>query len=367
MSGSDERFMALALSLASRGLGDVWPNPAVGCVIVANGRIAGRGFTAPGGAPHAETLALEQAGARARGATAYVSLEPCAHHGKTPPCVDALIEAGIGRVVSAISDSDPRVAGRGHQMLRAAGVELRIGVLAEEARELNAGFLLRVEEGRPFVTLKLAHSFDGRIATASGESKWITCSEARRIVHSMRAHHDAVMIGAGTARTDDPLLTVRGSGATRQPVRVVISSELDLPQKGQLARTARDVPLWLLHGAEAGSETIAFWRNLGARTFEVRGIGNDGHLDLLAALSTLGEQGLTRVLCEGGGALAASLLRAGLVDELAGFSAGRILGAEGRPAVGAMGIGSLADAPHFDLKEVRPAGSGVLHIWKPAR
>jgi len=364
LSGPDERFMALALSLASRGLGNVWPNPAVGCVIVNDGRIAGRGRTAPGGAPHAETQALAQAGARAREATVYVSLEPCVHHGKTPPCARALIKAGVGRVVSAISDSDPRVAGRGHRMLRDAGVELRTGVLAEEARALNAGFLLRMEKGRPLVTLKLAHSFDGRIATASGESKWITCSESRRIAHSMRARHDAVMIGAGTARADDPLLTVRGLGVNRQPVRVVLSSNLDLPQDGRLARTARDVPLWLLHGGEVGAEAIAAWRGLGARTFEVRGMGNDGHLDLRSALSALGEQGLTRVLCEGGGALAASLLRAGVADELVGFSSGRVLGAEGRPAVGAMGIGRLAEAPHFGLKETRPAGSGVLNVWK---
>ena len=206
---SHERFMAHALALGRRGLGRVWPNPAVGCVIVQDGRIVGRGFTQPGGRPHAETMALAQAGDAARGATVYVTLEPCSHHGQTPPCAQALIDAGVAHVVGAIQDSDPRVNGAGFDMLRAAGIKVTTGVCAEIAAEDHAGFFAKTTLGRPFLTLKLANSFDGRIATASGDSQWITGPQARRLVHGMRANHDAVLVGAGTARADDPMLTVQ--------------------------------------------------------------------------------------------------------------------------------------------------------------
>ena len=200
---TDQRFMALALTLGRRGQGASWPNPAVGCVIVNEGRVVGRGFTQAGGRPHAETVALEQAETRTRGATAYVTLEPCAHHGETPPCAEALIAAGVARVVGAVEDSDARVAGQGFAMLREAGIEVITGVLADHAARDHAGFFLKTEIGRPWVTLKMASSFDGRSATATGQSQWITGPEARRVVHAMRARHDAVMIGAGTARADD--------------------------------------------------------------------------------------------------------------------------------------------------------------------
>ena len=221
----DLRHMDHALRLARRGLGNVWPNPAVGCVIVADGRIAGRGWTQPGGRPHAERMALDMAGPAARGATAYVTLEPCAHHGRTPPCAEGLIRAGVARVVTALTDPDPRVAGRGHAMLRAEGIEVTEGVRAEAAAALQRGFLSRVTLGRPMVTLKLATSFDGRIATATGESRWITGGAARRHVHLLRLTHDAVMVGAGTARADRPALNVRGFGPVRQPVRVVLAND----------------------------------------------------------------------------------------------------------------------------------------------
>src|SRR6056297_3629384 len=257
--------MRLALSLGRRGMGQCAPNPAVGCVIVQGERIVGRGWTAPGGRPHAETQALAQAGAAAQGATAYVTLEPCAHHGKTPPCAEALIAAQVARVVASFDDNDARVAGRGFAMLRAAGIEVTTGVMAEEAARDLAGSLMRNETGRPFVTLKLASSFDGRIATATGHSQWITGPEARRAVHGLRASHDAVMVGAGTARADDPALTVRGLGLDHQPVRVVVSRRLDLPRDGKLARTAGEIPLWLCHGPEADASRLAAWRDLGAR------------------------------------------------------------------------------------------------------
>ncbi|ARE40071.1 Diaminohydroxyphosphoribosylaminopyrimidine deaminase [Rhodovulum sp. P5] len=362
---TDARFMALALSLGARGQGRVWPNPAVGCVIVKDGRVVGRGWTAPGGRPHAEPQALAQAGAAAQGATAYVSLEPCAHHGKTPPCAEALIAARVARVVTAIEDPDPRVAGGGHAMLRAAGVEVVTGVLADVARRDHRGFLLARMEGRPTLTLKLASSFDGRIATATGESQWITGPAARRMVHALRARHDAVLVGGGTARDDDPSLTVRGLGVAHQPVRVVCSRRLDLPLDGQLGRTARDVPVWLCHGPGVAPDIAAAWQALGARLIEVA-VGPGGQLDPAAILSALGAAGLTRVFCEGGGSLAASFLSAGLVDELVGFTAGLALGAEGRPSLGAMGVDRLAEAPRFQLCETRIIGGDVMHRWARA-
>ncbi len=362
---SDARFMALALGLGRRGMGRTWPNPAVGCVIVKGGRILGRGWTQPGGRPHAETVALAQAGAHAAGATAFVTLEPCAHHGQTPPCTDALIRAGIARVVTPLTDSDPRVNGEGIARLRAAGIDVTLGVIAEQAAEDHAGFFLRVAQGRPFLTLKLASSFDGRIATATGESQWITGPDARRQVHGMRARHDAVMIGAGTARADDPMLTVRDMGLTRQPVRVVVSRRLDLPLMGQLARSARAVPLWICHGPDADPALVEAWQGLGARLL-VCPVGG-GQMEAGGVLKRLGAEGLTRVFCEGGGALAASLLNADVVDRLVGFTAGVTLGAEGQPSLGAMGVDRLAEAPRFALRSSRSIGVDVMHEWGRAR
>lgn len=323
-----------ALRLARRGLGNVWPNPAVGCVIVAAGRVVGRGWTQPGGRPHAERMALDAAGAAARGATAYVTLEPCAHHGRAPPCADALLAAGVARVVSALTDPDPRVAGRGHARLRAAGIEVVEGVRTAEAAELQRGFLSRVTLGRPMVTLKLATSFDGRIATAAGESRWITGEAARRHVHLLRLTHDAVMVGAGTARADLPALNVRGFGPVRQPVRVVIANAPipALPPEGP-----DHGPLWVLPGP------------------------------VEAVLAELGRRGLTRVFCEGGGQLAAALLAAGLVDELVGYTAGVVLGGDGRAAVAPLGLGALAEAPRFRLAETRALGGDVVHRWLALR
>lgn len=353
--------MALALSLGRRGQGTCWPNPSVGCVIVRDGRIIGRGWTQPGGRPHAETEALAQAGAAAKSATAYVSLEPCSHHGKTPPCAEALIAAGVARVVSAIEDSDPRVAGQGFAMLREAGIEVTTGVLAEQAAHDHAGFFLKTEQGRPFVTLKLASSFDGRIATETGHSQWITGPNARRVVHAMRASHDAVMVGAGTARVDDPTLTVRNMGVQHQPLRVVVSRHLDIPLMGQLARTASEIPVWLCHGPHPDPDRARAWEGLGARLIPCALDGH--HVDAADLLQQLGQAGLTRVFCEGGSALAGSLLASDLVDELVGFTAGLTIGAEGLSAVGALGLDTLDAAPRFDLIETRVIGGDILHRW----
>jgi len=353
--------MALAIALGARGLGRTWPNPAVGCVIVKDGVIRGRGWTQDGGRPHAEPVALAQAGAGARGATAYVSLEPCAHHGKTPPCAETLISAGVARVVTALTDPDPRVSGAGHAMLGAAGVTVTTGILADEATAQQIGFLTRIRHGRPMVTLKLATSMDGRIATAAGESQWITGAEARRIVHLMRARHDAVMVGGGTARADDPRLTVRGLGATRQPVRIVVSRRLDLPRDGALAGTAGDAPLWLVHGSSAPEAARMGWAAMGARLIEVAEDANG--LDPAALFAALGGEGLTRVFCEGGGQFAAALVAADIVDEVCHFTAGLALGQDGRPALGALPFGRLADAPRFRLASMQPAGADTLTRW----
>jgi diaminohydroxyphosphoribosylaminopyrimidine deaminase/5-amino-6-(5-phosphoribosylamino)uracil reductase len=357
--------MALALSLGRRGQGTCWPNPAVGCVIVNEGRIVGRGWTQPGGRPHAETVALAQAGVSARGATAYVSLEPCAHHGKTPPCAEALVKAGIACVVAPITDSDPRVAGQGFALLREHGVAVRTGVLAEQAAQDHAGFFSKTEQGRPLVTLKLASSFDGRIATASRQSQWITGPQARRLVHAMRARHDAVMIGAGTVRADDPSLTVRDLGIDGQPIRVVVSRHLELPLLSQLARTAKKTPLWLCHGASVDAERIRAWEQVGARLMPCDLHGTQ--VDPADVLRQLGAAGLTRVFCEGGSALAASLLAADLVDDLVGFTAGFAIGAEGLPAIGALGLDDLNTACRFDLIETRAIGPDIMHRWRRSR
>lgn len=351
--------MALALSLGRRGMGRVWPNPAVGCVIVKDERIVGRGWTADGGRPHAETRALAQAGSAAEGATAYVTLEPCAHQGQTQPCAHALIDAKLARVVIATGDPDTRVAGRGIAMLRSAGISVDLGVLEAQAMHDHAGFLLRVTQQRPFVTLKLAGTLDGRIATATGESQWITGTAARRDVHLMRARHDAVMVGAGTVRADDPTLTVREVGITLQPVRVVLSRAMKISAQSQLAQTATEVPVWLCHGETAD---IVEWTVKGA--VSVPCATGSGQIEPRAAMTALADKGITRVFCEGGGMVAASLLHANLVDQIVVFSAGAAIGAEGTPMLAAMGIDRLAAAPRFELDSVRQIGADIRHIWR---
>jgi diaminohydroxyphosphoribosylaminopyrimidine deaminase/5-amino-6-(5-phosphoribosylamino)uracil reductase len=334
-------------------------------VIVKDGKVLGRGWTQNGGRPHAETEALAQAG-DAKGATAYVTLEPCAHHGKTPPCANALVTAGITRVVSALDDPDSRVAGQGYKILRDAGVEVTEDVLVDAAADLNQGFLLNRTIGRPMFTLKMASSIDGRIATATGASRWITGPEARRQVHLMRARHDAVLIGAGTARADDPLLDVRDMGMEGDnPVRIILDGGLSLPLTSRLARTAKDVPLWICHRTGLDKARLKTWEEIGATLIEVAH-SEAGELDLSDMAIQLGKRGLTRVLCEGGGRIASSMIASELVDTLVTFTAGLAIGSEGGSVFGPLQINALVDAPRFDLVESRTVGRDIMTTWKPS-
>lgn len=358
----DARHMDRALALGRQGLGSTWPNPAVGCVIVQDdGRVVGEGWTQPGGRPHAERQALDRAGAAAKGATAYVTLEPCAHHGKTPPCTDALIAAGIARVVAPFADADPRVSGQGFARLREAGIAVATGIGTDAAAQDHAGFFCRLSSGRPLMTLKLATSLDGRIATANGDSQWITGAETRAGVHRLRACHDAVLVGAGTVRADDPLLTVRGIDVPRQPVRIVVSRRLDLPTDGRLGRTLDQAPVWLCHSDDAPIDAREAWSGIGAKLLHLPLDGRQ--VDIVALMQRLGREGLTRVFCEGGGELAASLITADLVDRLEVHMGGVIIGAEGRPALGALGLDRLSDAPRFALCDLWKSGDDVVQSW----
>lgn len=352
--------MQAALSLARRGLGSVWPNPAVGCVIVRNGRVVGRGWTAQGGRPHAETIALAQAGAAAAGATAFVTLEPCSHHGKTGPCADALIAARIGRVVAAIEDPDPRVSGRGLQRLRDAGIEVEVGPGSETAAEINAGFFLRVIEGRPLVTLKLASSLDGRIATISGESRWITGEAARAAGHRLRAENDAIMVGSGTALFDNPELTCRLAGLEdRSPVRLVMDGHLRLPLTSKLVVTAAQRPTWLITRTGNDPERLRTYASCGLEIIEIPPAEN-GKIALPEALEELARRGLTRILVEGGAHLAGALLRDDLVDRLAWFRAPLLIGGDGLPAVASFGADHLSAAPRFKRLTLAELGSDLF-------
>jgi diaminohydroxyphosphoribosylaminopyrimidine deaminase/5-amino-6-(5-phosphoribosylamino)uracil reductase len=352
---TDLDHMRHALALAERALGTTAPNPAVGCVIVKDERVVGRGWTQPGGRPHAETMALVEAGEAARGATAYVTLEPCAHHGQTPPCANALVEAGIARVVVAVEDPDPRVSGKGIAMLWDAGVEVASGVLEREAAELNLGFFLRVKENRPLVTLKIAQSLDGKTATVSGHSKWITGTEARRHGHLLRAKHDAILVGVETALADDPELTCRIAGLEdRSPVRVVLDTRLRLKESAKLVKTAKQVPT-LVFTTVAGQLGDA----------EVIRVGRDarGRPDIGAVLNKLSERGITRLLVEGGASVHASFLDRGLAGRLEVFRAPVVLGASGKSAVDALAALDLDEAARFVSLGKRVLGADLLESF----
>lgn len=360
----DSHYIRVALTLARRGLGTVWPNPSVGCVIVREGRVVGRGWTRPGGRPHGETEALRRAGDKAEGSTAYVSLEPCAHHGETPPCADALVAAGIARVVAAVEDPDPRVAGRGLARLGDAGIELALGVRADEAREVNAGFFKRIAAGRPLFTLKTATTLDGRIATAAGASQWITGDSARQRGHLLRANHDAIMVGIRTVLADDPSLDCRLPGlADRSPVRVVVDRHLRLPSSSRLAVSAKDHPTWLLTLAGGDDDRRRELADFGVRLIDVAA-ESDGLIDVDAAATALGEAGLTRVLVEGGARLSAAMIERGLADHLVWFRNARLIGGDGLPAMAGLGVAALGDAVAWRRLSTTPVGDDVMETYE---
>jgi diaminohydroxyphosphoribosylaminopyrimidine deaminase/5-amino-6-(5-phosphoribosylamino)uracil reductase len=338
-------FMRLALALGRRGLGTTWPNPSVGAVVVEpeTGRILGAGVTAQGGRPHGEPLALAEAGAAARGATLYVTLEPCSHHGRTPPCTDAILAAGIARVVSALEDPDPRVAGRGHARLRQGGVAVETGLMRAVAARDHVGHVTRVRYGRPAVHLKLARTRDGFCAAAGPDRLRITGPVADGAVHLWRAHADAILIGIGTARADDPSLTVRLPGlAGRSPLRIVVDSHLLLSPAGILARTARDVPTLVLTTRAAPAHARRALEALGVEIAIVPAEAS-GRIDLPAALAFLGERGLTRLCSEGGPRLAEALAQADLIEACTLVTGPVELGpAGGLPALGPAVAGLLA-------------------------
>jgi diaminohydroxyphosphoribosylaminopyrimidine deaminase/5-amino-6-(5-phosphoribosylamino)uracil reductase len=359
----DLNHMRAALALARRGLGTTWPNPSVGCVLVAGGRVVGRGYTGFGGRPHAEPTALSIAGKAARGATAYVTLEPCCHWGQTPPCTDALIEAGIARVVIATLDPDKRVDSQGVARLRQASVAVEHGLLENEAREDMEGFFLRITGDRPLVTLKLATTLDGKIATGSGESKWITGPEARHMAHVLRGRHDAVVAGVGTVMADNPELTCRIPGFRPSPVvRVIIDSHLRTPLTSKLAQTAAEVPLWFL--VRDGLDPIRRDAFTGLGAMVIRVASSEMGIDLQAGLTALARRGLTRVLVEGGGQVAASFIRAGLVDRVAWFHAPAVMGGDGWPGVRGFGTEKLAMMPRFTRHRVTSLGGDILTEFK---
>lgn len=366
---TDARYMAAALALGRRNRGMASPNPAVGCLIVrfdtGGGRIVGRGWTAIGGRPHAERIALADAGEAARGATCYVSLEPCSHHGRTTPCSDALIESGVARVVSALEDPDPRVAGGGHEALRAAGIDVTVGVCAREARRDNAGHISRIRTGRPHVMLKLAVSADGFIGRAGEGQVAITGPAARREVQILRAEHDAILVGSGTALADDPLLTVRLEGLEdHAPVRVVLDGLARLSLASNLVRTISVAPLWVVVREDAPAERREALARAGATIIPVAA-SPAGRLDIDAVLLALGSRGITTVMVEGGADVARSLRDAGRIDEAVIFTAPTVIGKGGIAPFGDKTVGEALVASGMTIDgRARFGDDTMVRFWR---
>jgi diaminohydroxyphosphoribosylaminopyrimidine deaminase/5-amino-6-(5-phosphoribosylamino)uracil reductase len=365
---ADRRFMQLALTLGRRGQGRTWPNPAVGAVVVKDGVIVGRGWTQPGGRPHAEPEALKHAGEAARGATLYVTLEPCSHFGKSPPCADAVIAAGIARVVSAIEDPNPEVAGQGHARLRAAGVTVDIGLCAMEAAHDHAGHIRRIRDKRPHVILKLAVSSDDKIAAAGRKPVAITGEAAKARVHLLRAQCDAILIGIGTVQADDPLLTCRLPGMeARSPVRVVLDRSLRISGTSRLVHSARATPLWVMTSNLAEAPAAM---KLGASGAQVIRVATTSALppglDLPAVLHALAEKGITRLLVEGGARVASSFVAAGLVDEVWLLRGPDPIGSDGVAALEGLPLSALTQSPAFKQRASEMLQRDTLTIYERA-
>jgi diaminohydroxyphosphoribosylaminopyrimidine deaminase/5-amino-6-(5-phosphoribosylamino)uracil reductase len=360
----DLRWMEAALDLGSRSLGLTAPNPAVGAILVKDGAVVGRGTTAPGGRPHAERIAINRAGEAARGATLYVTLEPCSHFGASPPCANAIVEAGVDRVVSAMEDPNPLVAGQGHARLRAGGIAVSVGAGAAQARRDHRGHILRVTTGRPSVTLKLAETADGFASGGAHDPRLrITGQIANLRVQVMRSTHEAIMIGVGTALADDPALTVRLGGADRKPLRVVLDTHLRLPARSRLVAGARDVPTHVLAGADAPEEAARRLADFGVMIERIR-LDADGRIDLNEALRALSVRGVTRVFSEGGPGVAARLLALRLADDVALITAEKPLGRPGVPALGAEARATLNDPSRYGLHETTVCGPDAMRVWE---
>jgi len=357
----DARHMARALGLARHGLYTTDPNPRVGGVIVKDGNVVGGGFHARAGEPHAEIHALRAAGEQARGATVYLTLEPCCHHGKTPPCSDALIAAGVGRVIAAMQDPNPRVAGKGFAALNAAGIETASGLMQIEAEALNPGFIRRMKTGRPYVRVKLAASLDGRTAVANGESKWITGEAARADVQRLRARSSAILTGIGTVLADDPSLNVRAFDIGRQPLRVVLDSTLRIPTQAKMLSLPGST---LVVTAANDAARAGALRAGGA---EVLQLSKDGHVDLNALFGALAQREMNEVLVEAGSTLSGALLEAGLVDEMVLYYAPVLLGDRGRGMFHLDSIANMADRAMLEIKDVRAIGQDWRVIARPVK
>jgi diaminohydroxyphosphoribosylaminopyrimidine deaminase/5-amino-6-(5-phosphoribosylamino)uracil reductase len=364
---ADQRFMALALTLGRRGQGRTWPNPAVGAVIVKDGIIVGRGWTQAGGRPHAEIEALRRAGEAAGGATLYVTLEPCSHHGKSPPCADAVIAAGIARVVSAIEDPNPEVAGQGHARLRAAGIIVDVGPGAQEAARGHAGHFRRIRDKRPHVILKLAVSSDDKIAAAGRKQVAISGEAARSRAHLLRAQSDAILVGIGTVLADDPLLTTRLPGMEAQsPVRVVLDRALRLPGSSRLVHSARETPLWVMTSNVSEAPAAMKLGAAGAQVIRVAATSEPPGLDLQAVLHALAEKGITRLLVEGGSRVASSFVAADLVDELWLLRGPGAIGADGVAALDALPLSAITQSPELKVRASEMLGRDTLTIYERA-
>ena len=367
INAPDLKFMMIALRLAKRGLGQAWPNPSVGCVLVHSQNVVGRGWTQSGGRPHAESQALEQLSGKLSPLTAYVTLEPCAHHGDTPPCADALIDSGVTRCVVAEIDPDSRVSGRGIDRMKSAGISVDVGLLREEAREINKGFFRRINKGIPMTTIKLASSLDGCIATRSGDSKWITGAVARARGHLMRAEHDGVLIGAGTAIQDNPRLTCRLPGMLdRSPVRIVLDTHLSLPLNSHLVSSATEWPTWIITGSESDREQASQLESFGVIILRV-GVAKDGKLLVNEIMSALAGKGITRLLVEGGREVITTLLNANYVDRINWFRAPLLIGEDGVGVVGAIGAHELKMAQRFRRVTLEQLGEDTLECFVRGR
>jgi len=363
---ADRRFMELALALGRRGQGRTWPNPAVGAVVVKDGVIVGRGWTQPGGRPHAEPEALKRAGEAARGATLYATLEPCSHFGKSPPCADAMIAAGIARVVSAIEDPNPEVAGQGHARMRAAGITVDVGLCAEQAAHDHAGHFRRVRDKRPHVIVKLAVSSDDKIGAAGGKPVAITGEAARARVHLLRAQCDAILVGIGTVRADDPSLTCRLPGMdARSPVRVVLDRALRISGTSKLVHSARETPLWVM--TSDLSEAPAAMK-LGAAGAQVMRVATSTTpppgLDLMAVLHALADKGITRLMVEGGARVASSFVAADLADEVWLLRGPNAIGADGIAALDALPLSAITQSPPFRVRASESLQNDTLTVYE---